>query len=436
MKLYVLMVLMFAAANGVWAQKSKVVSAWNYMQYDEWDKAKIAIDAASENETSSAMAKTWYYRGLIYHQINNDTNISKLAENALEEAYEAFNYAIEKDIKKRYTEDSEKRLEMIGVQFYNKGVTYCKEKKYKVGLMCFRKTLEVKPDDKQAMYNAAFASYKLGNMKNAKKYYGLLIKYDNIYIGMTKEQVINVLGPPKKINETNTESGTSELLTYKNKSINIDKNGKVDYINNLEGSSNSTLNYPQLYRTLGDIYKSEKDTAKALEVIETGRKKYPANSMLIIEELNIYLAAGKQKEAIGKLKEAVALEPNNPTLHFALGVTNDNIGNKEDAAAAYHNAIEYKPDYFDAVYNLGALYFNIAVDMVKAADEVSDPGKFNKLKAEFEVEFKNALPHLEKALELNDKDFNTLSSLKQLYARLGQYDKSKEMKAKMQALSN
>ena len=374
MKRFVVLLMMFTAVNGVWAQKSKVVSAWNYMQYDEWDKAKVAIDAASENETSSVMAKTWYYRGLIYHQINNDTNLSKLAENALEEAYEAFNYTIEKDVKKRYTEDSQERLKMIGIQFYNKGVSYCKEKKYKAGLMCFRKTLEVNPDDQQAMYNSAFASYKLEDMKNAKKYYHKLAETD-----------------------------------YKD---------------------------PRIFHTLSEIYKNEKDTAKALEVIESGRNKFPDNNMLIIDELNIYLAAGKQKEAIGKLKEAVAIEPTNATLHFALGVASDKIGNKEDAAAAYLSAIEHKPDYFDAVYNLGALYFNIAVDMVKAADEVSDPGKFNKLKAEFEVEFKNALPHLEKAHELNDKDFNTLSSLKQLYARLGQYDKSKEMKAKMQALSN
>ncbi|MBN4051966.1 tetratricopeptide repeat protein [Cytophagaceae bacterium AH-315-L13] len=374
MKRFVVLVMMFAAVNGVWAQKSKVVSAWNYMQYDEWDKAKVAIDAASENETSSVMAKTWYYRGLIYHQINNDTNLSKLAENALEEAYEAFNYTIEKDVKKRYTEDSQERLKMIGIQFYNKGVSYCKEKKYKAGLMCFRKTLEVNPEDQQAMYNSAFASYRLDDMKNAKKYY-------------------------HKLTETDYDD-------------------------------------PRIFHTLSDIYKSEKDTAKALEVIESGRKKHPANNMLIIDELNIYLAAGKQQEAIGKLEEAVLLEPTNATLYFALGVANDKIGNKNDAAGAYLRAIEHKPDYFDAVYNLGALYFNIAVDMVKAADEVSDPGKFNKLKAEFEVEFKNALPHLEKAHELNDKDFNTLSSLKQLYARLGQYDKSKEMKAKMQALSN
>ena len=45
--------------------------------------------------------------------------------------------------------------------------------------------------------------------------------------------------------------------------------------------------------------------------------------------------------------------------------------------------------------------------------------------------FKQALPFLEKAAELNPTDRNTLMSLKQLYARLGMNDKYKEVEQKL-----
>ena len=52
-------------------------------------------------------------------------------------------------------------------------------------------------------------------------------------VGMSKDEVLKVMGQPEKISETQTSSGKTELLYYNNlkTSINIDANGKVDYIN-------------------------------------------------------------------------------------------------------------------------------------------------------------------------------------------------------------
>lgn len=55
-------------------------------------------------------------------------------------------------------------------------------------------------------------------------------------IGMTKDEVIKVMGKPEDISETETKQGKTEILFY-NKlkiTINIDVNGKVDYINNIK----------------------------------------------------------------------------------------------------------------------------------------------------------------------------------------------------------
>ncbi len=53
-----------------------------------------------------------------------------------------------------------------------------------------------------------------------------------VKIGMTKDEVVKIMGQPDKINETVTKGGKTELLFYNKTTINIDVNGKVDYINN------------------------------------------------------------------------------------------------------------------------------------------------------------------------------------------------------------
>lgn len=346
--------------NLSFAQKAKVVSAYNHLQYNELMNAKDAIDLASVHQDSKNMVKTWYYRGLIYHTIYSDSVLVKSVPNSLVETFNAFIKTKELDSEKEFAKDTDERLKIIAYQFYNEGVNQCKTKEFEHAIKSFDYTLKIIPNDQQALFNSAYAAHTLGDNPKTKHFYHKLIE----------------------------------------------------------------INYPEpkIYHLLSEIYKNEKDTVNALKVIQTGRSKYPNNNVLIIDELNIYLHSGRQKEAISKLHEAINLEPNNSTLYFALGVANDKIKIITDAESAYKKAIEIKPDYFDAVYNLGALYFNHAVDLFNEAQNLS-LNDYPKAKTVFDKEFENALPYLEKARELNPKDKNTILSLRQLYTRMGKLDK-------------
>ena len=119
---------------------------------------------------------------------------------------------------------------------------------------------------------------------------------------------------------------------------------------------------------------------------------------------------------------------------FKSNKTADHDAHFTKAEEAYKKAIEIKADYFEANFNLGAMYYNLAADMIKKANDIdaSKLKEYNEAKAKFEIQLKNARPYLEKALELQPKDEGALSSLRQLYAHLGETDKSNEMKKRME----
>jgi tetratricopeptide (TPR) repeat protein len=56
------------------------------------------------------------------------------------------------------------------------------------------------------------------------------------------------------------------------------------------------------------------------------------------------------------------------------------------------------------------------------------------MKAKGDKYLEDSLPYLEKALELNPTDYNTLFSLKQIYSRTGQVEKYNEVNDKLKEL--
>ncbi|MFH1321813.1 MAG: hypothetical protein ABII90_14330 [Bacteroidota bacterium] len=391
------------------AQKAKVVSAYSYLKYGELDKAKDAIDSASANEKSNIMAKTWYYRGKVYHAIyeSKDDNYKNLHNNPLNEAYLAYVKIMEFDDKDKYIEDVKKRLHVCAIQFVNKGVKEYTGNRYDDALTSFENSISINKmpmfntTDTLSVYNAALACEKLKQYEKAKGYYKELIEL---------------------------KWGGSKIFSF-----------------------------------LANIYKTENDTSGGFEIIQQGRAQYPDDNNLVIEELNYYILTGKTQEAVNSLKIAIEKDKGNYNLYYALGSMYDQLddfGNGENAyikglelaESKYNNSLkqytesngtqeedEFKKqlekihnEYFSILYNFGALYFNEGVNQIKEVSEIKDNVKYANEKKEAEKIMIKALPYLEKALELNPTDKNTLISLKDLYARTGNDDKWQEMKERLE----
>jgi tetratricopeptide (TPR) repeat protein len=382
-RLTLTIVAVFIAAS-TFAQTTKVVSAFNYLRNGQLEKAKINIDEATVNDQTKGQAKTWFYRGNIYLSIylTKEPKYKALDTNALQASYDAYQKAVELDPQisneNLMPPSPMMGLYIIGEQYYNQGVDLYNKKDYLNAMSKFEMTKKINnifgAKDSTATFNAALCAIQLKDNKKAKSYL--------------------------------------EDLTR--------------------------MNYKQamVYTQLAGIYKAEGDTNKAAITIGKGRRVFPSDLNLIISEINIYLAKGKTKEAQDLLDLAVAKDPNNATLHFAVGANMDEFGNYEQAEKSYLKAIELKADYFDAYYNLGALYVNTAATVMEEANKlpITETAKYDELKTKADKLLEKALPALETAEKLNPKDYNTLITLKQLYARKGDAEKIKAIDEKIKTL--
>ncbi len=375
-KLTVFFILLFAIGAAS-AQKAARTDAFNYLRKGQLDKALKSIEPTIADATTMNDPKTWFYRGNIYLQIHmsDKPEYKSLDPDALNKAYQSYQEMLKIDTKKEYYTEVIQNLLVISEQLYNQGVEEFKNTNYSKALEYFEGAADVSISygsvDTLAIFNAGLSAENAANYPKAIKHYNQIIE----------------------------------------------------------------LNYPQplIYSSLSNIYLTEKDTIKAFEVIKQGRVKYPEDFALLITETNLYLTSGKTEEAMANLQEAVKTDPLNPTIHYAVGASYDQMGNKGEAEKAYLKAIELKPDYFEANYNLGALYVNQAAEIQNEANKLklNDPN-YDVMKKEADGILQKSLPFLETATSIDPSDKSTLLALKEIYTRLGMYDKLKDVNSKLQ----
>lgn len=404
MKVKVLVaVLMLAFIQGR-AQKSRVQDASNYMKYEEWDKAKEAIDDAANNETSKAMEKMWYYRGKIYATLFENAKFPNLCgDNCLEVAYESFKKSIELNPKSEWVDEINSYwLPTIPGLLFKQASKNYEAKNYEAALAGWQRSAKLSPSDTGEVYKlsttySAYAAERANKKDVAAEIYETVIK--------------------KKFADDN------------------------------------------VYNSLATIYSGMKKNDDAIRVIEAGRAQFPDSLSLIYTQINLYLSSGKQKEATDVMNAAIAKDPNNQSLYLAMGSVFDNMANPKDAEGkdlpkpanyqelmsksvdAYKKGLAVNPDNYEINYNLGALIFNDAAEIINAANKINDNKKYELEKQRADSKFKEALPYLEKAMEKNPRKSSedeslfkgTLISLKQLYAKIGDNEKYDKIKAMLDA---
>lgn len=372
-RITILLSLSLLIVFGAYAQKNKRTSAYMYNKNQQYDKAMVAIDEAIEHEKTINDAKTWMYRGQIYYNIavSEDPEVRALAPDAVDIAYESFVKAKQLDEKSSYEGELTLYLLNLTNLYYQKAGEGFQNNDYEVAIEGFKKAVEIAELDGRFDTIAAFN------------------------IGMA-----GVLSEKPEI-----------AAEYLQKCVDVN------------------FQDPRVYMFYNRSVKQMGDTVRALEIIRQGREAFPGELSLLLEEAQLYLEKGETEKLLTSLNEAVIADPENSNLFFLIGKSHDDLGDKVAAEENYKKAAELNPEFFEAYYNIGAIYVNKASELQAKANDLplNEVDKYNELTELANKELELAVPYLEKSLELKPDDAPTLTALKEAYARLKMTDKLNEL---------
>jgi tetratricopeptide (TPR) repeat protein len=375
-KIVLLGLLLVVAVQLSFAQASKVMAAYNYLEEYKLSKdgedlvdAKEAIDAAASNETTAIQGKTWYYKGMIYQLLSKDALLSKTDASYTATALASFEKSISLEDKKfRNQEDALNFMRAISADIFNSGVEKYQNADFEGAYKDFssmkaintsleKNGVELVVDTERTISNAASSAEQAG---------------------MTKEAI----------------AAYEELLTYSKDANN--------------------------YRFLASLYKKSGDKVKAMKVLDDAALAHPENADIIIDQLNYFIEDGKLTDAIDKLDKAIELQPENDMLYFVKGNAFDKNGDVEKAIIEYENAIRINPKNDKALYNAGAMYFLGANKYITEMNELGykEVTKYNELDAKRKEKYLKAKPYFERVLEIFPEDEASTKALYKINSAL------------------
>lgn len=227
------------------AQSNQVVNAYNAIRNKEYDKGKIAADAAAVHPSTSNSAKMWMYRGKIYQGIYESKNeeVRKLDNEAQEKSVESYITCLKNDKDNIYKDEVKDLLVQTCAALQHKTKYY----------------MQIKDFDK--------ANKGLELLEMALSYdFDQGLKHNNI----TKENLMYSRFKTYGMagNKEKTKEFGDKLIESKYKD-------------------------PSIYKDMVKISLLDKDTAKALTYIEKGKLIFEDNIDLINQEIKIYVAQKK-----------------------------------------------------------------------------------------------------------------------------------------------
>jgi tetratricopeptide (TPR) repeat protein len=355
------------------AQGIEVSNAIAYRDQGQLDKAKTAIDKASQHEKTKIKAKTWYTRGSVYQAIAYDqTGIySKLDSNAILTAYEAYQKAAEVEPESK---DAKKALEDVKKIMVSVSYRYFQLKNNEKAMEIAEKGLAASPKDSTLALIGAYAS------QNSQKYDKATTFYEQYLANGGK-----------------------------------DKN---------------------TYLTLVQLFKQQKNYDKALQYAKQGMTESPDNEDIARETLDIYLSTGKTEEALVSTQELIKKNPNNPLFHQLLGQLYNQQKQEDKALESYDNALKIEPNNYDINFNAGVIHFNRGAAITqKIQEKPVKIGQADPREKEMKDHFQKALPYFERANNVKPDEIEILKPLASIYRTLGMKDKEKVVLKKIENMN-
>lgn len=281
------------------AQVATLTNAILYYNDGNLIKAKDEIDKAAVNEKTIVLPKTWFYTGLIYKDIYQQSTVEGETENvsALIKSTQAFQkvFTFEK-VPAEFTKRSTEALEQIWGISINRGVKLYQTKNYTEAITDFDRAQSIKPADTTAYVYALYAANELDNSALLENYASKLVAlnytsdvvyYTQIGLLIDKNLLDSALTTSYKAAE---KYPTDVALKTQQTELLVKMNKGADAIENLKTMSAKNPTDVQLLLNIGSQYSNLNDVANAeiyyKKVIALDSTNYIANFNMSVYSLN------------------------------------------------------------------------------------------------------------------------------------------------------
>lgn len=419
MKKIMTFVLLLAVTSMSFAQKNEIKAIEKALKNSNFADAKSAVAAADAlvgNMDDKTKAKFYFLKAqaLYANGAGTDANIDE-AIASLDQLKDLES----KMGKLKYTQQANEMNSGMINSFLTKANDDFNNKNYKSAAKRFEKVYKMSPKDTLYLYYAASSAVTDQDYDSALDYY---IQLKNL----------GYQGVQMNYYATNKETGEEEAFPSKDAR---DLSIKIAKTHNNPRDVKSESKTAEIVKNIALIYVSQGENEKALGAMADARAENPDDLGLLLSEANVHLKMGNRDKFKALMEQATQKDPNNAELLYNLGVLAAEANNLEESKKYYKRAIEINPNYVDAHNNLAVSILEgeagIVEEMNSLGTSAADNKKYDELKEKRTQLYQEAIPHLEKALELRSTNIDAARTLMNIYSALGETEKFKEMKAKI-----
>lgn len=437
MKKLIVAVFALSAISVVAQEAPKVTSAIIALRGNELAEAKGFIDEATtiiEGKNQSEikekiLSKFYYNKALIYGKIagSPDAEVQAMADNANDVAAESLLDLIkfESTLKKpRYTDDAKREVPTIAYNYLVAAGSAYEAADYEGAYNGYMSAFELKKNellgefaqiDTGLLFNAGIIAGMAGDNESSVEAFRTCL--DLGYKGITYTATYAATGQPKQYQNKAQMEREIELGLATDPVVGEDVR-------------------PSVYISLINAYKKLEDAENYEATLAEARTMYPENKDLLDIQLQAFLDKKDYDGALANLDEAISKNPDKAIYRFVKGnILQTELKDLDKALVEYKAALEIDPEMSDAMYMCGLVYIDRAN---KISEEMNSLGlnenrKYESLKKKQKEVFMESQGYFEQAYEMKPDDMDIVRALMEVYRKTGDYQKSMDMKAVLEA---
>ncbi len=411
--------LSLLATSLIFAQKSEVKDAEDALEVNDFGTAITLLKKAEpmKSELNDRWLSEFYLlKGKAYKMKAFSGN------NTLEDieiAAKSYNNAIKIG---RDVEEANKGLQILKQDLINSAIEDQNKGENLIASDKLYKSYTLNKKDTMYLYYAASAAVQAQKYDKAIDLYNQLM--DLGYRGIKTQYIA-----------TNVETGKEETFQKKDMRDFSVKSGK--YVNPKDEVTKSVRG--EIAKNMTLIYIQQDETEKALEAIAEAKKESPEDLEILQAEADLYYRLGNIEKYNQIMKQVVNEDPDNPTLYYNLGVSAEQLGDLKGAREYYEKAIELDPKLENAYVNLATATLakekELVEQMNKLGTSPAENKKYQELNKKRKKYYREALPYLEKVVEINPKNLDALRTLLNIYYQLAEDEKAKKINSQIKELT-